>query len=500
MTQNLDHIKVSVDPKSGKKRFKVRVYYQRAFIKSGIFDSPALARTFYKKTYEAAVREEAKPAKVRRQQRQADAKLDQPLRDWAEIFVQKNPRHLKKNRLSEYLLVGRLLGKRTLRDFGGKAGGELISELDAKWRFMRFERGVRGEPKYNPNKKISAQSLRLRLSALNVLLKFASDKLPEGVEWNTPIMPFGYDKPAAYDNPRTRLPSDHEFMTLLRRFGEQSDMGEFLQVIDETGCRLSEILNACGDDIKLFKHNDTVTGGALKLIHHKTAATTGEREVPLAQHAAEILWQRKEKYGDGKLFPQLTSTDSVCKCFDAACKELGIDSLQIKDFRRAFVTRSILVLSDLERAKIVGSSSLTSQKKLDNASETVKTAVGHSRPKTTLGYVVTNEEKTATRLTWASRLPKIHTMLSATASTPIGTPSTASSRTANGLTESISMNSVGTHGESKMPAITNSNGSKSNCPSSKTDDATLRRNGSEIDSTGNANACATTTPIQGVTR
>lgn len=500
MASKLKHIKVLTDPESGKERYQVRVYYRREFIASGVFDTAALARTFYKRTYEAAVRGEAKPAKARRQQRQMESKLDQPMNAWAETFVKLNPSHITKGRLNDYILIGRLLGSRKLRDFQGKAGGQLIQELREEWKFTHFRRGIGSVLEYKPEKEVSSQTLRLRLSALDVLIEFASRELPDGVDWKDPVMPFGYTKPPAHSNPRTRLPSNDEFMKLLVYFGEESDMGEFLQVVDETGCRASEILNTCGNDITLFGGNGAVTGGVLTLLYHKTQRYIGKRDVPLAQHAAEILGRRKETYENGSLFPNLVSIYSVCDDLDAAYTKLGISGLQLKDFRRAFITRSTSTLSDLERAKIIGPSALRGLKRLDNASETVKTAVGHSRVTTTLSYVVSEEEKMANQLTSASRWPEISAMLPTAAITSTVIPPTELDRTVAADAKSVPIDAYGTseRASSGAPADFDEKGRIAQLAA--TDGTTRCPATDDFNSTENASTWAETAAIRGATQ
>lgn len=499
MTNKLEHIKVLTDPTTGKQRYQARVYYRRQFIASGVFDTVPLARVFYKTTYEAAVRGEAEPAADRRQQRQAESTLDQPMSEWAAKFVQSNPLSLTKGRLNEYLLVGRLLGNLKLRDFQGKAGGQLIQELHEKWRFMHFKRGMRDKPEYKPHDEISPQSLRLRLSALEVLIKFSADKLPDSVKWEAPIKPFGYKQPPAHRDPRTRLPSDEEFTKLLHHFGVGSDMGEFLQIIDETGCRLSEIRKARKKDIKLFNLDGNVGGGVLELLHHKTEKNVGKRDVPLSRHAAEILEHRIETYGDGPLFSGLSSTKSLGKDLKAACTELGIDGLQIKDFRRAFITRSASVLSSLERAKIFGASSLIDSQRLDSASEAVKVAVGHSRLSTTLGYFVPDVEKIAVLLTKASRWSQISAMLTTTAATSTASSSSTLTCATDAGVKGGPSNSKGTSEEASGQIAASLKGEDLTVQSTGTDITTRCPSASKVIAKEETTAWTVMPAIQGVT-
>lgn len=192
-----------VEGKNGKTRYQAQVWYDRKFITSRTFDSIALARAFRTTKLEEAVKGALRPAGERREQRKLEADLGRPMCEWAALYIKANPAKHGENRLCEYDQVGRLLGDRTMRDFSGKAGGKLIAQLAAEWRFMRFVRGKRdGAPYHAPNKPIEAQTLRLRLSALDRLIAYAMDQMPEALGYVGPQKPMDYTAPAAHGCPR----------------------------------------------------------------------------------------------------------------------------------------------------------------------------------------------------------------------------------------------------------------------------------------------------------
>lgn len=397
-----------IQSKNGKLRYQAIVYYERKFVCSKTFDSLTLAKKYKKTKYEDAVRGITKPAAVRREERAREKGLNRPMSQWAEQFVQANVSSIGRTRLNEYLLVGRLIDKYSLKDFQGKHGEKLIDKLATEWQYLHFTTGMRGSPLNKPGQPIAAQTLRLRLTALQKLIKFAIRELPDGITFARPDWENISDKPSAHAGARTRLPSDSEYEALLAHIGVDSDLGQLLQVIDDTGCRLGEVLNACGRDIELFADGSgALAGGKLTLPHHKTDKYIGLREVPLSLHAAQILKRRKDKYGNGKLFVALGKSDDVCKRFRASCKAKGITNLFIKDFRRGFITRSARALSDFERAKIWSSSSLDSPHQPDNSCQQVSAAVGHTRQQTTVGYFQPEWIDISKRLTNASRWSKV---------------------------------------------------------------------------------------------
>lgn len=347
-----------VEGKNGKKRYQAQVWYDRKFITSKTFDSLALAQAFKKAKLKAAVEGTLLSAGERRTERKLASDLHRPMSEWAKRYIKANTAGHGKSRLSEYDQVGRLLSDKTLLDFSGKAGGQLIRELATEWRSMRFIRGTRGEAIHTPDNPMTNQGVRLRLSALDRLIAFAMDELPEELNYIGPKKPMDYAPPPAHSNKRTRLPATEEYAALLSHFGIDSDMSDFLQVIDETGCRLSEVAMARGENVTFHGISGQVLGGVLTLHRHKTDGQVGTRYVPLSRYAAQVLHTRQAKYGEGDLFPGLPITDEICKTFDKARKALGFGTLQIKDFRRGFITRNIGAVSVLELMSVVGQSSL----------------------------------------------------------------------------------------------------------------------------------------------
>lgn len=398
--------------KNGKTRYQAQVWYDRKFITSKTFDSIALARAFRTTKLEEAVKGTLLPAAGRREQRKLEAALCRPMHEWAELYVKANPDKLGDNRLYEYDQVGRLLGDRTMRDFSGRAGGKLIAQLGAEWQYMRFVRGKRdGKPYHAPNNPIEDQTLRLRLSALDSLIGYAMGELPDTLRYVGPEKPRRYAPPPAHANKRKRLPSIDEFAALLKHFGIDSGLGEFLRVIEETGCRLSEVSLAQGASTVFYGAAGHVLGGVLTLHQHKTVAHVGPREIPLSRYAAQILRARKSRFGDGPLFPDLPVPNEVCKAFDAACTALDISNLQTKDFRREFITRNVRVVPALELMSVVGQTSLIDIKKLSAAERQTQNAVGHARATTTQGYVTPELQAMAQAFTGSSRWPAVASLL-----------------------------------------------------------------------------------------
>lgn len=396
-----------VEGKNGKKRYQAQVWYDRKFITSKTFDSLALAQAFKKAKLKAAIEGTLLSAGERRTERQLASDLHRPMSEWAKRYIEANTAGHGKSRLSEYDQVGRLLSDKTMLDFSGKAGGQLIRELATEWRYMRFIRGTRGEAIHSPDNPMTDQGLRLRLSALDRLIEFAMDELPDELNYIGPKKPMDYAPPPAHSNKRTRLPTTDEYAALLSHFGMGSDMSDFLQVIDETGCRLSEVAMARGENVTFHGISGQVLGGVLTLHRHKTSGKVGTRQVPFSRYAAQILYARKAKYGESNLFPGLPITDEICKAFDKARQVLGFGDLQIKDFRRGFITRNIGAVSVLELMSVVGQSSLIDMSSLGPQERIVQNAVGHANAKTTLGYVTPEQQAMAQAFTASSRWPSV---------------------------------------------------------------------------------------------
>jgi hypothetical protein len=289
-TKDIKHKGIkTVKGKNGKTRYQAVVWYDRQFIASKTFDSLSLAKSYRDSKLAEAVKGSALPAAERRKQHELEAMLSRTMRDWSTEYIKAYAAKHGGNRLYEYDQAGRQLGKRTLQAFAGKAGGQLIVQLGELWRFVRFTRGTRVEPLHTPGDPISDQTLRLRLSALDRLIGFAEEQLPDGVDYTGPKKPKDYASPPARGNKRTRLPTVEEFTALVRHVGPAGDFADFLQVLDETGCRLSEVSLACGEQLSLFGVGGQVLGGVLTLHRHKTSARVAPRQVPLSRHAAMVL-------------------------------------------------------------------------------------------------------------------------------------------------------------------------------------------------------------------
>jgi integrase len=189
-------------------------------------------------------------------------------------------------------------------------------------------------------------------------------------------------------------------------------MSELLRVIDETGCRLSEVSKATGEAVAFLTAGGNVLGGVLTLHHHKTDERVGVRHVPLSRYAAQVLYARKTRCGDGALFPGLpVSSSDVCASFDKARKAVGIADLLIKDFRRGFITRNAHSMSKLELTSVVGPTSLLDLGSLAAGDRSVQAAAGHTDPRTTLGYVSPEHEAMAQAFTASSRWPAVAAIL-----------------------------------------------------------------------------------------
>jgi integrase len=403
--------------KNGKTRYQAKVWYDNQFITSKTFDSLAVAKAFRTTKLAEAVKGTLLPAGERRKLRAIDTDLHRPMNEWATLYIEKNPAGHGSNRLYEYEQVGRLLADKALPDFSGKAGGRLIDDLAAKWRFIRFTRGTRAEPEHCPDSPVSDQTLRLRLSALDCLLDFAIEQLPDEVSYIGPVKLKNYAPPPAHSNKRKRLPTLDEYGALLRHFGPDSDFGDFLRVVDDTGCRLSEVSLARGAAVTFYAAAGHVLGGVLTLENHKTDADVGTRQIPLSRYAAQVLHARKVRYGDGKLFPALPSPNNICKAFDDARTALGIADLQVKDFRRGFITRNVRAVSKLELVTVVGQSSLIDLKSLSVAEQRTQKMAGHTDARTTLGYVTPEQEEMAQAFTTTSRWPAVSRLLRPTETT-----------------------------------------------------------------------------------
>lgn len=388
-----------VTTRTGKTKFQAQVWHKGVFYCSQTFDSEKLARDYKKRALEQVVRGELQPANVRRAARRDNADLARSMSEWAALYVER-VKH-GSSRLYDYRLVGRLLCDKRLQDFSGKQGAQLIERLASAWRFDRRPRSHKapGADARAP-KPLSEQTVRLRVTALLRLLRFAKSQLGDGVPFELPAMDqlFEFRLPPAHSAPRRREPSDEEMARLLQHVGAESDFGQFLRVIDETGCRLGEVRAARGSDVHFFAAGGQIVGGYLLLTEHKTSKKIGAREVPFSLYAARVLHARKTQLGDGRLFAGLGSKDRVCRNFEHACRAIGLADLVIKDMRRAFINRNKYCVAHVDMRHLVGQSTLLDSSTVTPSEKDILAAVGHTSIGTTSGYSQPPSGRTGGRL------------------------------------------------------------------------------------------------------
>ena len=408
------HVK-QVTTQSGKVKFQAQIWFKGVFYASKTFDTQALARAYKKSALEKVIKGELLPPKARRQEREVHQDLDQPMTYWANAYVQENPDG-HGQRLNDYSLVGRLLADKTLKDFHGRRGAQLIAQLKTDWKFDRQPRSNTANLNAaGKEKPLGDNTVRLRLTALIRILRFAGTKVSEQTPFRVPDMEmdaFSFTLPAAHGNKRQRLPSDSEYAKLLNCSALPENFADFLKVIDETGCRLSEVRNARSSDIEFFQSNGAIVGGCLTLRTHKTIKKTKQpRFVPLSQWAAQIFAERIiELPGDGPLFGHLGSADDVCKIFDDARNAMGLEDLLLKDFRRSFINRNKNSLSNLDLFAITGDTALLNMADANESTRAVAAAVGHTNLKTTAGYSVADMRHLTRVFTRTSRLSRVVAM------------------------------------------------------------------------------------------
>jgi hypothetical protein len=415
--------------KNGKTKYQAQVWHQGVFYCAKTFDLERLAREFKEQALRQIIRGELKPASQRAEDRRADAALDLPMSHWAEAYAQEVVHSA--GRLNEYRLVGTLLADQCLRNFSGKAGAQAIANLGRSWRDQRLPRGKNTALTAGRKPKpLSDQTIRLRLTALLRLLRFAASKLPANASFELPALDqlFEFKLPRAHAKPRDREPTDVEMSRLLRQLGPDSEMGTFVRIIDDTGCRLSEVRMALGEDVHFFEVQGQVIGGYLHLERHKTAEKVGDRNVPLSLFAAQLLQDRKRRFGQGRLFPELTSNDKVCKVIDQACNAQGIHDLLLKDVRRAFINRNKYCVAHVDMMRIVGQSSLLNGRQVSPSEKLVLEAVGHTSITTTSGYAQPHLQELAGVFSGTSRWSRIRSLIDVDPSTP--TDATGSNTTA----------------------------------------------------------------------
>ncbi len=372
----------------------------RSFYTSKTFDVKHLAIKFKETELKRIIQGDLQPAKARRQALAVLQDLDRPMTHWADAYVKENPDD-HGQRLNDYALVGKLLSDKTLKDFHGRRGAQLIAQLKTDWKFGRQPRSNSAElNEAGKVKPLGDNTVRLRLTALIRLLRYAGTKISEDTPFRVPDMKmdaFAFTLPAAHGNKRQRLPSDSEYAKLLNCPALPENFADFLKVIDETGCRLSEVRNAKSSDIQFFQSEGKIVGGCLTLRKHKTQHKTKQpRFVPLSQSAAQIFVERIiEATGDGTLFGNLGNADDVCEMFDDARRAMGIEDLLLKDFRRAFINRNKNSLSKLDLFAVTGDTALLDLADASDSEKAVAAAVGHRNLKTTAGYSVADMQHLA---------------------------------------------------------------------------------------------------------
>jgi integrase len=392
--------------KSGKNKYQAQVWLDGKFYTSRTFDQRTLAEAFGKKAARDAVSGKLQTAARRRDFRKAQAGLDLPLEHWSREYLRGPGLSHSKSRRYDYQLVGGLLAETPLRAFDGRDGAQLIADLRERWRFDRRPRSSADAAVTSSTKPLSDNTIRLRLYALQRIVRFAKTKLPSGAAFELPNFEhvFEWKMPKAYAVARKRLPTDAEYIALLDHFGTESDMGHLLRGIDETGCRMSELRLATGARVNLTARDGVVIGGSLTLVEHKTAKKVGPRTVPLSLFAAQVLDRRMQQHGQGPLFPGMTK-DQACDRFDAACTRVGVKNLQMKDFRRDFVNRNKAQGSALDLAIVTGTT--LDKESLSAGERAVVTATGHASPSTTLDYAVPDLDVLGAQFTRTSRWPRV---------------------------------------------------------------------------------------------
>jgi len=315
------------------RKYTAVVAFAKKYYGSATFPLRSAAEAWAETTLVKAIRGELPPVAERKAheaalaaQAAAQAVLDQPLSDWAAAYLARTTGEGHShgdNRNNEYTRVGKLLRDKSLLHFQGRDGAKLIQQLSEDWKHIR-ERGAPGP--------LEGSTVRHLLTALMRLIDWVACQLPAGVTFTPPdweyLKRFNWSLPAAHGGRRTRECDDDELAKLLARAGIDSDFSQLLEVLDENGGRLGEVLYACGAQVSFFYDADgQLFGGKLHLPKHKTEHQThAAREVPLSLRAAQILLARKQRFGDGRLFAALGNSDTVCKKFRALCEQVGINN------------------------------------------------------------------------------------------------------------------------------------------------------------------------------
>lgn len=397
---------------NGKRKFQAQVWYDNKFYGSKTFDSPALAAAWHDRQYKQAVLGTILPVAQARARKEAQAALDDTLEVWAERYLADiGTRHSAKRRY-DYSLVGSLLRTVKLREFSGKNGSRKIQELATQWRHDRRPRrqpGVDESARDRPQRPLSSNTVRLRLSALMRLLRFAKMRLPDEVQFVVPNLKedlFEFKMPPAHEAPRQRIPSDEEFARLLVALESRPDVSDLLQITDECGNRLSEIRTADSSNVSFCFDGETLIGGVVLLRQHKTQGSEGDRSLVLSRHAARVVHARIQRQGDGPLFPSLEMEHAVDANI-AACKSAGIEDLQYKDFRRGLINRARGTVPDLTLMKLGLLEVPKDRASLSQEDQQLLKLVGHRRPQTTVGYTTVELQEACGLLNQVSRMSRV---------------------------------------------------------------------------------------------
>ena len=171
-------IKLVIDG-NGKKKHQAQVWFKGKFICSAMFDSKAQAKEYHERSLLNVVKGALVSASERREQRFISEGLHRSMHEWAELYIAHPEHPLKKNRKTEYLLVGRLTARYALKDFQGNSGLKLMVELKHLW-FAGRELSSQPEPGAQV-RPLSANTIRLRLTALRKIIQFAASHLPDEV-------------------------------------------------------------------------------------------------------------------------------------------------------------------------------------------------------------------------------------------------------------------------------------------------------------------------------
>jgi integrase len=135
---------------------------------------------------------------------------------------------------------------------------------------------------------------------------------------------------AGFKRPRASEKNPHKRLTLPEVAILSQDpnrlFAEVTATIAYTGCRPGEILGLRGDEVDLEK-------GVITKTDWKTSGKNGYGDRAILDNVKEILKSRKEKYGDGLLFPTRAGRQWSIRAYDQLFKvrinHYGIDSRRL---------------------------------------------------------------------------------------------------------------------------------------------------------------------------